>query len=106
MRSDLTAREEQIINLIVDEGVCAKEIARRLGIAAKTVHAFLERIRDKLGAKNSTQAALIWDRRRRGVAAAPPAAPASLTHPSPDSLLRDFNTCSTCRGIGFVRKAA
>lgn len=100
--NSLTAREEQIINLIVDEGVCAKQIAQRLGIAAKTVHAFLERIREKLGATNSTQAALMWDRQRRGVAASPP--PAQLTHPGPDSLLRDFNTCPACRGIGFVRK--
>lgn len=30
----------------------------------------------------------------------------ALEHPGPDSLLRDFLTCGTCRGMGFVRKTA
>lgn len=30
----------------------------------------------------------------------------ALEHPGEDSLLRDFLTCETCRGLGFVRKAA
>lgn len=101
----LSAREEQVIRLIVDNQACPNDVAEHLGISVKTVHVYLDRIKAKLRAKNTTQAALTWYRQQQGrPVPAPIAAP--LVQPSPESLLRNFNTCQGCRGLGFVRKAA
>ena len=102
----LSEREEQVIRLIVDHAACPTEISSHLGISVKTVHVYLDRVKAKLGVKNTTQAALQWDRLQRGVALAPVPMPVPTVQPGPDSLLRDFNTCPGCRGLGFVRKEA
>lgn len=101
----LTEREEQVIRLIVEHAACPNEISEQLGISVNAVHVNMHRITTKLGAKNTTQAALLWDRMQRA-AAGPASGLPPTVQPGPDSLLRDFNTCPGCRGLGFVRRAA
>ena len=91
----LTPREERVIQLLAD-GVCRLDVASRLGINETDVDYHMKKIRKKLGAASNVRAAVIWIQQQRSSE--------SLDHPSPDSLLRDFNTCHTCRGLGFVRK--
>lgn len=57
-RVDLTAREEQILAAMV-EGLATKAVARRLGIAVKTVENHKIRIFDKLGARTQANAVSI-----------------------------------------------
>jgi NarL family two-component system response regulator LiaR len=59
---DLTARERDVLRLIV-EGLANKEIAVRLGIGEKTVKTHVSRVLDKLGAADRTQAAVVALRR-------------------------------------------
>jgi DNA-binding NarL/FixJ family response regulator len=56
----LTAREEEVLALLA-EGLANKAIARRLGIAERTVKAHLGSIFQQLGVTDRTQAAL-WAR--------------------------------------------
>jgi DNA-binding NarL/FixJ family response regulator len=56
----LTAREEEVLELLGD-GLANKAIARRLGIAERTVKAHLGSIFQQLGVTDRTQAAL-WAR--------------------------------------------
>lgn len=91
----LTVREEEFIGLVADVGMTVNQAAQYMGLANRSGPVYLHRVMKKIGAPSALHAVLAWDRERRGV---------ELQHPSPDSLLRDFNTCSTCRGLGFVRK--
>lgn len=59
--SDLTPRELEVLELLV-EGLASKQIARRLGIAEKTVKAHLTNVYQRLGVSDRTQAAL-WAER-------------------------------------------
>jgi two-component system nitrate/nitrite response regulator NarL len=54
-RSELTPREEQVLEAMV-EGLAAKAIAKRLGVATKTVENHKIRIFDKLGVRTHAQA--------------------------------------------------
>ena len=58
----LTAREEQVLRLVVD-GLCNKAIGRRLGIAVGTVKSHLKSTFDKLSVESRTQAAAAVKRR-------------------------------------------
>ena len=59
---ELTAREQEVLALLA-EGLANKQIARRLGIAEKTVKAHLTSVFQSIGVTDRTQAAL-WARRR------------------------------------------
>ncbi len=63
----LSSRERQVLDLVA-EGLANKQIARRLGIAERTVKAHLTRIFQQIGVTDRTQAAL-WAKEN----AAPPA---------------------------------
>jgi DNA-binding NarL/FixJ family response regulator len=54
---ELTDREQEVL-LLVREGLANKQIARRLGIAERTVKAHLTSIFQRLGVTDRTQAAL------------------------------------------------
>jgi DNA-binding NarL/FixJ family response regulator len=54
---DLTDREREVL-LLVREGLANKQIARRLGIAERTVKAHLTNVFQRLGVTDRTQAAL------------------------------------------------
>lgn len=58
----LTEREEEVLRMVT-EGLANKAIARRLGIAERTVKAHLTHIFQRLGVTDRTQAAL-WATRR------------------------------------------
>lgn len=60
--SALTNREREIIAAIA-EGDTNKAIARRLGVAERTIAAHLMNIRRKLKAHTTAQATAIWARR-------------------------------------------
>jgi DNA-binding NarL/FixJ family response regulator len=54
---DLSGREREVLNLLAT-GLANKQIARRLGIAERTVKAHLTNIFQELGVTDRTQAAL------------------------------------------------
>ena len=56
--SDLTARERDVLRLIV-EGLANKQIAQRLGIGEKTIKTHVSRVLAKLGVEDRTQAAVL-----------------------------------------------
>lgn len=58
--TELSPRERQVLNL-VGEGLANKQIARRLGIAERTVKAHLTSVFQAIGVTDRTQAAL-WAR--------------------------------------------
>jgi DNA-binding NarL/FixJ family response regulator len=60
--AELTAREQEVLALLA-EGLANKQIARRLGIAEKTVKAHLTSVFQSIGVTDRTQAAL-WARSR------------------------------------------
>ena len=60
--AELTAREREVLGLLA-EGLANKHIARRLGIAEKTVKAHLTSVFQRIGVTDRTQAAL-WARRQ------------------------------------------
>jgi DNA-binding NarL/FixJ family response regulator len=62
--ADLTAREQEVLDLLA-EGLANKQIARRLGIAEKTVKAHLTSVFQSIGVTDRTQAAL-WAQRQKG----------------------------------------
>ena len=70
----LTAREEQVLRLVVD-GLCNKAIGRRLGIAVGTVKSHLKSTFDKLSVESRTQAVAAVE--RRGLLRDMPALPAA-----------------------------
>ena len=59
--AELTAREQEVLALLA-EGLANKQIARRLGIAEKTVKAHLTSVFSTIGVSDRTQAAL-WAQR-------------------------------------------
>jgi NarL family two-component system response regulator LiaR len=56
--SDLTARERDVLLLVV-EGLANKQIAQRLGIGEKTIKTHVSRVLAKLGVEDRTQAAVL-----------------------------------------------
>jgi DNA-binding NarL/FixJ family response regulator len=60
--TELTAREQEVLGLLA-QGLANKQIARRLGIAEKTVKAHLTSIFQRIGVSDRTQAAL-WAQRQ------------------------------------------
>jgi len=58
--AELTAREQEVLGLLA-EGLANKQIARRLGIAEKTVKTHLTSVFQSIGVTDRTQAAL-WAR--------------------------------------------
>lgn len=54
--SSLTCREHEVLELVA-EGLSSKEIAIRLGIAARTVESHVEHIRSKTSCRNRAQLA-------------------------------------------------
>jgi DNA-binding NarL/FixJ family response regulator len=58
---DLTARERQVLDLIV-EGLSNREIGARLFISTKTVSVHVSAVLRKLGATSRTQAAMLSTR--------------------------------------------
>lgn len=53
--ADLSLRERELLQLLAG-GLSEKEIAERMGIALRTIHTYLDRIRAKLGATNRVHA--------------------------------------------------
>ncbi|HZV79263.1 MAG TPA: response regulator transcription factor [Candidatus Binatus sp.] len=62
-RPALTEREREVLRCVSD-GLSNKQIARRLGIAERTVKFHVNSIMTKLGAENRAQAAALATRRR------------------------------------------
>lgn len=62
--SMLSAQETRVLSRVA-EGKTDKEIASDLGLQPKTVRNYLERIFEKLGVRSRTQAAVLFDRRKR-----------------------------------------
>jgi DNA-binding NarL/FixJ family response regulator len=60
--TELTAREQEVLALLA-QGLANKQIARRLGIAEKTVKAHLTSVFQRIGVTDRTQAAL-WAQRQ------------------------------------------
>ena len=58
---ELTAREREVLGLVVD-GLANKQIARRMGISEKTVKGHLTNLFQRIGVADRTQAAL-WAER-------------------------------------------
>lgn len=56
--ASLTAREREVLVSLID-GAANKDIAKRLGISARTVQKHLQRTYAKLGVKGRTAAALV-----------------------------------------------
>jgi DNA-binding CsgD family transcriptional regulator len=65
-RKPLSERETEIMDLVIMGVDRAKLIAHKLGIKRGTVEVHIQTIRLKLGASSITQAALIYDRSKRG----------------------------------------
>ena len=63
---DLTRKEAGVIGLIAD-GKKITEIAEETGMAESTINTHLHRVKLKLGAKTATQAAVLFDRKRRTI---------------------------------------
>jgi DNA-binding NarL/FixJ family response regulator len=59
----LTEREVEVL-LLLPEGETDRILARRLGIAERTVRAHVTNIKRKLGFRSRMEAALVADRRR------------------------------------------
>ena len=53
-RQGLSTREREVLCFLAD-GMTTAEIARRFGVSIKTVHAYCERAKRKVGAQNFTQ---------------------------------------------------
>ncbi len=68
-RSSLTGRQRQVA-MLVEAGLSNDQIARRLGIAPRTVRKHLEDLFDRTGARTRTQVALWW-RQGGGTATGP-----------------------------------
>jgi DNA-binding CsgD family transcriptional regulator len=62
----LSQREIEVMELVIAGVDRAKLIARNLGISERTTEIHIQTIRRKLGASSITQAALIYDRSKRG----------------------------------------
>ena len=62
---DLTSREAQVLSLVTD-GATNKDVARQLGISARTVQKHLEHIYDKVGTHRRTAAASWFANRLAG----------------------------------------
>jgi DNA-binding CsgD family transcriptional regulator len=60
----MTEREAEVMRLVC-EGLTAQEIGERLGISSRTVEIHRRTAVIKLGARNQTQAAVLFDRARR-----------------------------------------
>jgi len=60
----MTERETEVMRLVC-EGLTAQEIGERLGISSRTVEIHRRTAVIKLGARNQTQAAVLFDRARR-----------------------------------------
>jgi DNA-binding NarL/FixJ family response regulator len=66
IRDPLTVREREVLALIAD-GKSNREIARRLGVAEKTIKAHVSSVLAKLGVQDRTQAAVYAVRHGEGV---------------------------------------
>lgn len=64
----LSSREERVAQLLL-EGSSLPAISLELGISQNTVYDLGRRLRDRLGATNSFQAGVLWERRQRMKAA-------------------------------------
>jgi DNA-binding NarL/FixJ family response regulator len=64
--AELTAREHEVLTLLA-QGLANKQIARRLGIAEKTVKTHLTSVFQRIGVTDRTQAALWAQRQGLGV---------------------------------------
>lgn len=62
---ELLSPQERRVLTEVASGKTDKEIAAALGLQAKTVRNYLERVFEKLGVQSRTQAAVLFDRQRR-----------------------------------------
>jgi DNA-binding CsgD family transcriptional regulator len=64
----MTRREREVMKLVC-EGLTAQEIGERLGISSRTVEVHRRNALLELGARNQTQAAVLFDRAQREIAA-------------------------------------
>lgn len=60
----MTKREREVMQCVC-EGLTAQEIGERLGISSRTVEVHRRNALLKLGARNQTQAAVLFDRAER-----------------------------------------
>jgi DNA-binding CsgD family transcriptional regulator len=98
-RWNLTAREQEVLNLLAVECLPSKEVAFRLGMAAKTLHAHMDHIRNKMGVRTSSQCTLLWQRelvRQEQLQL-------EVKHLA---TLQAYQHCPRCCGFGFVPKVA
>lgn len=60
----LTPREEQLMECLIAHGY-RKRISTQMNLSIKTVDAYIERIKQKVGVQTSVQLAVAYDRSRR-----------------------------------------
>ena len=63
---NLTERQVEVLDALVEEGEHSAGIAAHLGISSKAVDTHLTRSYEAMGARSRVDAALMWDRWKRG----------------------------------------
>lgn len=63
---NLTPRQVQVLDALIEEGEHSTGIAAQLGISSKAVDTHLTRCYGAMGARSRVDAALMWDRWKRG----------------------------------------
>jgi two-component system nitrate/nitrite response regulator NarL len=64
---NLTARESDVMDALIESGGCNKTIAKKLGIAAGTVENHTVRIYERMAVHTRTKAAVVWALWRAGL---------------------------------------
>lgn len=91
---NITRRQEEILRLIVEEGMSSKEVGHTLKLSAKTVDVHMIRVMERMGVRTRLQAVLLWARERDARSAA------AMRE---GDCREGFQHCPTCMGFGFVR---
>lgn len=61
----LTKHQNEVMDDIV-AGMTSKEIAKKRGVVHQTISCHIDRVKDRLGATTTAQAAVIYEKNRRG----------------------------------------
>lgn len=89
----LAPRECEVLQILASTGEgSSKRVAALMGISHRTVEVYVQRARERMKVATRLQAVLLWDR----------------TYGQRVEFIRPggVHICPTCRGLGFLRKAA